>query len=192
MRFPSSNLRASSPRFDPGDLPLLGEAMAGGPKNGPERTVLALKRPKTDRSSQTPHSQSQRVGVRSPDRCLVIDPDCQRCALASVPYGSVIQGTLVVRSASSPDSSAPRPARALPDPLAWSALPRWAAHWPGYRIGSRRRGRRHVRAAGFSWTSPAALGGSAFGANSFNDLRIGNTSETQGVIRPWPFSQPWI
>ena len=80
---------------------MLGEAMAAGPKNGPERTVLALKRPKTDRSGQTPHSQSQRVGVRSPDRCLVIDPDCQRCAQASVPYGSVIQGTLVVRSACS-------------------------------------------------------------------------------------------
>ena len=115
---------------------------------------LALNGLKTDRSGQPPAHKASVSGVAP----YGTSPDCQRCALAYYPCGSVIQGTLVARVASSSGRSALRSARVPPNPLrcAESAL-RGAAHKPRYRVGSRRLRRRHVRAAGFSWTSPAAL-----------------------------------
>jgi len=153
----------------------------------------AEKRPKTVRSGQTPHSQSQRAGVRSPDRCLVIDPDCQPCALASVPYGFVIQGTLVARVASSSGRSALRSARVPPNPLrcAESAL-RGAAHKPRYRVGSRRLRRRHVRAAGFSWTSPAALLWKRLRRCYFRSLVCCVGFLNPGCSPSWFLNLPWL
>ena len=98
----SSSLRASNPWLEPGDLPLLTEAMDStdcfGPMDGLKQTVL----------SRPPFVES--ACRRSP---LQDGPDCQRCAL-SFRYCVRKPGCLRCRFATLTPASALRSAFALP------------------------------------------------------------------------------
>ncbi len=128
----SSSLWASSPRLEPGDLPLLIEAMDSTDcfylKNGEKQTVL----------SRPPFVES--ACRRSP---LRDDPDCQRCALA---YRYFVR---------SPGSPRLRFASLTPlgATLGLSTAARNLASLSRWQSASATPTR---AAAGFSWTSPAA------------------------------------
>jgi hypothetical protein len=157
-------------RFDPGDLPCLTEAVLSATCFPGVNTRRIIRSQFPD-----PRSSGQRGGVSSHGRqqralfhSLRIDPDCQHCVLT---YDPTVD-----------KSSYPRLqfSLRLPAFLGATLLPecRWPRHTDvRYRVGSRRLRRLHVRAAGFSWTSPAALlKWNAPKALSFSILSQGATS----------------
>jgi hypothetical protein len=124
---------------------LLGEAMPFAV------SFSHVKRLKLDRSGQTPHSSSQRVG-RLPYRDRPRLPTATPCPS---PFGLRTRFPHCRSRLRLPGNSASRSARDL--------LRRTLAL--AIAVGSRRLRRLHVRTAGFSWTSPAVLeSGGAFGA----------------------------
>lgn len=73
-----SILRASSPWIEPGDLPLLMEVMPARTAFPPRKT-----RGSAERDGQAPNRRVNASGVVASRS----DPDCQRCALASLTVG---------------------------------------------------------------------------------------------------------
>ena len=118
----SSNQRASSPWLEPGKRDCLASGRPFRRSFAPQEVKITRKSGATI-SVKSPGSASQGVGARS--RGCGLDPDCQRCALASCPSGNQPRFPRCLVSLRSPAARRHVQHRLLSETV------------PHYRVGSR-------------------------------------------------------